>query len=64
MTKADADAAIASGVISKGMIPKVEESFAAIASGVREVHIVGNLSRGDLQREVREPGAIGTVLVA
>ena len=64
LTKADADAAIASGVISKGMIPKVEESFAAIASGVKAVHIVGNLARGDLRREVREPGAIGTVLVA
>lgn len=64
LTKAEADAAVASGVISKGMIPKVEESFAAIASGVKAVHIVGNLARGDLLREVREPGSVGTVLAS
>jgi acetylglutamate kinase len=54
--------AIAEGVVTGGMIPKLEESFAAIAEGVRAVHIVGRLARGDLAREVREPGSIGTVL--
>lgn len=63
MTKADADAAIASGVVTKGMIPKLEESFAAIASGVRSVLIVGKLARGELARAVREPGSVGTALV-
>ena len=55
--------AIAEGVVTGGMIPKLEESFAAIAEGVRAVHIVGRLARGDLAREVREPGTVGTVLV-
>ncbi|CAN5457538.1 acetylglutamate kinase [soil metagenome] len=64
LTKREADAAIASGVISKGMIPKVEESFAAISSGFAAVQLVGNLARGDLAREVRAPGTVGTVLVA
>ena len=64
MTKAEADAAIASGVVTKGMIPKLEESFAAIASGVRSVLVVGKLSRGELARAVREPGSVGTALVA
>jgi acetylglutamate kinase len=64
LTVADGKKAIDDGVITKGMIPKVEESFAAIGQGVRAVHVVGKLSRGDLARAVREPGSVGTVLVA
>lgn len=64
MTSAEGKRAIDEGVVTKGMIPKLEESFAAIAEGVRAVHIVGRLSRGDLARAVREPGSVGTVLVA
>ena len=56
-------AIIAEGIVTKGMIPKLEESFAAIAEGVRAVHIVGRLAPGDLARAVREPGTVGTVLV-
>jgi acetylglutamate kinase len=63
MTKADADAAIADGTVTKGMIPKLEESFAAIATGVQSVLIVGKLARGDLSRAVRDPGSVGTLLV-
>jgi acetylglutamate kinase len=64
LTAAEGRQAIADGVVTKGMIPKLEESFAAIAEGVRAVNIVGKLSRGDLARAVREPGSVGTVLVA
>jgi acetylglutamate kinase len=64
LTVAEGKKAIDDGVITKGMIPKVEESFAAIAQGVRAVHVVGKLSRGDLARAVKEPGSVGTVLVA
>lgn len=64
LTVADGKKAIDDGVITKGMIPKVEESFAAIAQGVRAVHVVGKLARGDLARAVKEPGSVGTVLVA
>jgi len=64
MNKDEADVAIASGVVTKGMIPKLEESFAAIAAGVRSVLIVGKLQRGELERAVREPGSVGTLLVA
>ncbi len=63
MTRADGKRVIDEGVVKKGMIPKLEESFASIAAGVPEVHIVGKLKRGDLAREVREPGSVGTVLV-
>jgi acetylglutamate kinase len=63
MTAAEARTAIESGVVTKGMIPKLTESFDAIAEGVRAVHIVGRLSPGQLLREVAEPGSVGTVLV-
>lgn len=64
LTLADGKKAIADGVVTKGMIPKLEESFAAIALGVKAVHIVGRLAKGDLTRAVRTPGEVGTVLVA
>jgi acetylglutamate kinase len=64
LTAAEGKMAIESGVASKGMIPKIEESFSAIAEGVRAVHIVGRLSPGQLMREIEEPGSVGTVLLA
>jgi acetylglutamate kinase len=64
LTAAEGKVAIASGVVTGGMIPKLEESFAAIAEGVLAVHIVGRLGKGDLMREVEAPGSVGTVLVA
>jgi acetylglutamate kinase len=63
LTIAQGKEAIDTGVVTKGMIPKLEESFAAIREGVRAVHIVGRLGRGDLGREVRDPGSVGTVLL-
>jgi acetylglutamate kinase len=62
LTVSEGRALIASGVVKTGMIPKLEESFAALASGVRRIHIVGQLGPGDLAREVREPGSVGTAL--
>ena len=64
LTVAEGNKAIADGVVTKGMIPKLEESFAAIAEGVRAVHIIGRVKRGELAREVAEPGSVGTVLLA
>jgi acetylglutamate kinase len=64
LSVADGRKAIADGIVTKGMIPKLEESFAAIAEGVKAVHVVGRLERGQLAREVAEPGSVGTVLVA
>ncbi len=63
LSEAESKEAIASGVVTKGMIPKLEESFAAIRAGVRAVHIVGKLGHGDLVRALTEPGSVGTVLV-
>jgi acetylglutamate kinase len=63
LSAAEGKKAIEDGVVKKGMIPKLEESFAAIASGVRAVHIVGALRRGELSKEIEAPGSVGTVLV-
>jgi acetylglutamate kinase len=63
LTVAEARAAIAEGTVKGGMIPKLEESFAALAEGVRAVHILGKLKDGDLAKAATEPGSIGTVLV-
>ena len=54
---------ITTGAVTRGMIPKLEESFAALADGVRRIHIVGRLAPGDLLREAAAPGSVGTVLV-
>lgn len=63
LTVAQARAAIADGTVSGGMIPKLEESIAALADGrVGAIHIVGNVGVGDLAREIATPGAIGTAL--
>lgn len=50
--------AIADGTVKGGMIPKLEESFAALAGGVARIVICD----GDVARAVREPGAVGTTL--
>ena len=64
LSVAEGKKAIADGIVTRGMIPKLEESFAAIGEGVRAVHVVGRLERGELAREVATPGSVGTVLVA
>lgn len=63
ITIADGRKLIAEGVVTKGMIPKLEESFAAIEAGAARVHVVGKLGPGDLVREITEPGSVGTVLL-
>jgi acetylglutamate kinase len=62
LTKAEAEAAIKDGVVTKGMIPKLEEAFAAVAAGVKRVFILGKLGPGELFRALSEPGSVGTVL--
>ncbi len=51
--------AISDGTVSGGMIPKLEESFAALAAGARAIYIVD----GDVHRALTAPGSVGTVLL-
>jgi len=64
MTVAGARQAIETGVVTGGMIAKLEEAMAVIDKGVGAIHIVGKLAKGDLVRAVREPGSVGTTLIA
>lgn len=59
LTVAEGRRAIAEGIVGGGMIPKLEESFAALAAGVKRIVITD----GDVARAVREPGAVGTTLL-
>lgn len=63
LTCADARRAITDGIVTGGMIPKLEEAMAVIDQGVGAIHILGKLSPGDLVRAVREPGSVGTTLI-
>lgn len=63
LTVAEGRALIASGAVTKGMIVKLEESFEALGQGVARIHIVGRIGEGDLVREARSPGSVGTALV-
>ena len=62
LSRSEVRAAIASGTISGGMIPKVEEALAALA-GARAVHILAP-EPGALAAEASRPGSRGTVLIA
>jgi len=64
LTMAEAKQAIADGIVTGGMIAKLEEAMAVIDQGVGAIHILGKLGAGDLVRAVREPGSVGTTLVA
>ena len=60
ITVAEARAAIADGTVQGGMIPKLEEAFAAIEAGGAAVHIVG---AGEIAASLDGPGSVGTLLV-
>jgi acetylglutamate kinase len=64
ITCAEARAAISSGAVTGGMIAKLEEAMAVVDQGVGAIHILGKLAAGDIVRAVREPGSVGTTLVA
>ncbi|HLL23052.1 MAG TPA: acetylglutamate kinase [Kofleriaceae bacterium] len=63
LTVAEAKRTITDGIVTGGMIPKLEEAMAVVDQGVGAIHIMGKLAPGDLVRAVREPGSVGTTLV-
>ena len=63
LSRAAAEAAIADGTISGGMIPKIEESLRVLGAGVGSVHIIGLPEPGSLLAEIADPGSVGTALV-
>src|SRR5262249_29692456 len=63
LTVAQARQAIAEGVVTGGMIPKLEEAIAVLGTGVKAIHILGKLQAGALLREADAPGSVGTTLI-
>jgi len=62
LTIAEAEQLIADGVITGGMIPKIEACIETVRRGVKKVHIVdGNLRHG-LLLEIYTSSGIGTVI--
>jgi acetylglutamate kinase len=62
LNRQKARAQVAGGVIRGGMIPKVEESLAALDAGVESVHIVGSEPADALLQESARPGSCGTAI--
>lgn len=60
LTPTEARAAIASGVITGGMIPKVADALAQLEHGIGVAHIVGTTS---LRAAANQPGSAGTAIV-
>jgi acetylglutamate kinase len=60
LTVGEARAAIASGAVKGGMIPKLEEAFASLEAGVAAVQVV---APAEIAEAVRDPGSVGTLLV-
>jgi acetylglutamate kinase len=58
LTIAEARRLCETGVVSGGMLPKLEESFVALERGVERVHLVNRA----IARAVAQPGSVGTVL--
>ncbi|MCA9520355.1 MAG: acetylglutamate kinase [Myxococcales bacterium] len=59
----DARRAIADGSVSGGMLPKLEETFAALDAGVGEVVVLGGAQGRPLLSAIDAPGTVGTTIV-
>ncbi len=64
ITAAGARALIERGVITGGMIPKVDNALAALAAGVQKVHIIDGRIEHALLLEVFTRDGVGTQVVA
>ncbi len=63
LTRAEIDELIQAGIISAGMLPKVEASLTAVGSGVRKAHIIDGRIPHSLLLEIYTDSGIGTEIV-
>lgn len=63
LTKTQIEQLVKDGVISSGMLPKVEASFTALEAGVKKVHIVDGRIPHSLLLEIYTQTGIGTEIV-
>jgi acetylglutamate kinase len=53
---------IKDNIITGGMIPKLEEGFKLIDSGIKHYHIVNTDDKKNIFEEIKNPGSIGTCI--
>ncbi len=63
LTRTQIDELVASGVISSGMLPKVEASITALEGGVSKAHIIDGRIPHSLMLEVYTSQGVGTEIV-
>ena len=63
LTKAEIEKLVADGVISSGMLPKVEACFAALQGGANKTHIIDGRIPHSLLLEIFSKEGIGTEIV-
>ncbi|MBX3009563.1 MAG: acetylglutamate kinase [Melioribacteraceae bacterium] len=64
LTQSEAQEMISNGIISGGMIPKVESALAALDSGVQKIHIIDGRVPHALLLEIFTQEGIGTEIVS
>lgn len=64
ITASEAEAMIASGKATGGMIPKLQSLVKILEQGVKSAHVIGGAERNALLSEVFTHGGTGTMLVA
>lgn len=62
LSPAEAHTLVTAGVVSRGMLPKVEAALAAVAGGVPSAHIVGAETPHSLLLELFTRSGIGTMI--
>jgi acetylglutamate kinase len=63
MDQEQANRFIESGVISDGMIPKMNSAFKALSSGVNKVHLIDGRVKHSLLLEIFTDEGVGTELL-
>lgn len=63
LTNARAQQLIKTGIITGGMIPKVQSAFDALANGVKKVHLVNGETKHSLLLEIFTHEGVGTQII-
>ena len=63
LTNARAQQYIKQGIISGGMIPKVNAAFEALANGVKKVHLINGAAKHSLLLEIFTHEGVGTQII-
>ena len=63
LTKSEIEGLVRSGVITAGMLPKVEASITALEGGVPKAHIIDGRIQHSLMLEISTRTGVGTEII-